>query len=90
MKYALTVINRIFYVLNRSQSRKISEKEFINSPFLEMCEQTDNEEDINTIPEFFSYEHFYVLYCRFYELDTGIYIHIILFILLFLFVYILL
>lgn len=43
-----------------------------------MCEQTDNEEDINTIPEFFSYEHFYVLYCRFYELDTGIIIYILL------------
>lgn len=49
-KYIIvTVINRIFYVLNRSQSRRISEKEFVDSPFLEICEQTDMEEDINSV-----------------------------------------
>lgn len=29
----------------------------------------DAEEDINKITRYFSYEHFYVLYCRFWELD---------------------
>jgi len=31
----------------------------------------DEEEDINKIRDFFSYEHFYVLYCKFWELDTD-------------------
>jgi serine/threonine-protein phosphatase 2A regulatory subunit B'' len=30
-----------------------------------------NEEDINKVRQYFSYEHFYVLYCRFWELDTD-------------------
>ena len=31
--------------------------------------QVDEEEDINKVTRYFSYEHFYVLYCRFWELD---------------------
>ena len=27
--------------------------------------------DINKVTEYFSYEHFYVLYCRFFELDVN-------------------
>ncbi|RID52616.1 hypothetical protein BRARA_G00068 [Brassica rapa] len=29
----------------------------------------DEEDDINKIIRYFSYEHFYVIYCRFWELD---------------------
>uniref|UniRef100_A0A2K6D400 EF-hand domain-containing protein n=1 Tax=Macaca nemestrina TaxID=9545 RepID=A0A2K6D400_MACNE len=29
------------------------------------------EADINQLTEFFSYEHFYVIYCKFWELDTD-------------------
>jgi serine/threonine-protein phosphatase 2A regulatory subunit B'' len=29
------------------------------------------EEDINQITDFFSYEHFYVIYCKFWELDKD-------------------
>ena len=36
-------------------------------PFLKVAE----EDDINKVTEFFSYEHFYVLYCRFWELDAD-------------------
>ena len=31
----------------------------------------DTEGDINKINDYFSYEHFYVLYCKFWELDTD-------------------
>ena len=31
----------------------------------------DEETDINKVTEYFSYEHFYVLYCRFFELDVD-------------------
>lgn len=33
--------------------------------------KVDEEEDINNVRELFSYEHFYVLYCRFWELDAD-------------------
>lgn len=31
----------------------------------------EEEEDINQLTEYFSYEHFYVIYCKFWELDTD-------------------
>lgn len=31
----------------------------------------EEEEDINQITDFFSYEHFYVIYCKFWELDKD-------------------
>lgn len=31
----------------------------------------EEEPDINQLTEFFSYEHFYVIYCKFWELDTD-------------------
>ena len=31
----------------------------------------DNETDINKSINFFSYEHFYVIYCKFWEVDTD-------------------
>ena len=33
--------------------------------------EVDAEDDINKIRDYFSYEHFYVLYCRFWELDSN-------------------
>ncbi|XP_074168985.1 serine/threonine-protein phosphatase 2A regulatory subunit B'' subunit alpha isoform X2 [Rhinolophus sinicus] len=31
----------------------------------------EEEEDINQITDYFSYEHFYVIYCKFWELDSD-------------------
>ena len=31
----------------------------------------EEEEDINQVTEYFSYEHFYVIYCKFWELDKD-------------------
>lgn len=31
----------------------------------------EQEDDVNQLTEFFSYEHFYVIYCKFWELDTD-------------------
>ena len=36
-----------------------------------MNKWTEEEEDINRVTRYFSYEHFYVFYCRFWELDTD-------------------
>ncbi|KAJ4462003.1 putative Serine/threonine protein phosphatase 2A regulatory subunit B''beta [Paratrimastix pyriformis] len=35
------------------------------------CLRCDDEPDINKILFYFSYEHFYVLYCKFWELDSD-------------------
>eukprot|EP00916_Digyalum_oweni_P021708 GHVL01036008.1.p1 GENE.GHVL01036008.1~~GHVL01036008.1.p1 ORF type:complete len:255 (-),score=41.96 GHVL01036008.1:441-1142(-) len=35
------------------------------------CLTLDLEEDINKVRNYFSYEHFYVLYCKFWELDND-------------------
>lgn len=68
-KYAVTVITRIFYSVNRCHSGRITSRQLRRSTLLEAFQQVDEEEDINNVTRFFSYEHFYVLYCRFWELD---------------------
>ncbi|KAL9643501.1 hypothetical protein ABK040_010115 [Willaertia magna] len=70
-KYAETVIIRIFYSVNRSGNGKISFREFKNSPLLESFKLLEKEQDTNGEINFFAYEHFYVLYCKFLELDTD-------------------
>jgi len=70
-KYALAVITRIFYTVNTSRTGQISLKELRNSNLLEAFLHVDEDIDINRAVDFFSYEHFYVLYCKFFELDTD-------------------
>jgi serine/threonine-protein phosphatase 2A regulatory subunit B'' len=70
-KYAVTVITRIFYTVQRhwGQTGKITLRQLRKSNLLEAMHLVDTEEDINKVTQYFSYEHFYVLYCRFWELD---------------------
>jgi len=68
-KYAVTVITRIFYVVNRCHNGKITARQIRRSNLLDAFHAVDEEEDINKVTQYFSYEHFYVLYCRFWELD---------------------
>jgi serine/threonine-protein phosphatase 2A regulatory subunit B'' len=68
-KYALTVITRIFYTVNRCHSGRITARQVRRSDLVSAFRQVDEEEDINKVTRYFSYEHFYVLYCRFWELD---------------------
>ncbi|XP_007435099.1 serine/threonine-protein phosphatase 2A regulatory subunit B'' subunit alpha isoform X1 [Python bivittatus] len=70
-RYITTVIQRIFYIVNRSWSGKISLTELRKSNFLQTLALLEEEEDINQITDYFSYEHFYVIYCKFWELDTD-------------------
>ncbi|KAL0239105.1 hypothetical protein PCE1_004796 [Barthelona sp. PCE] len=73
-KYAWTIIVRIFLELGNSSKglvRGLSLRDFRRRPdFLSVCHDVDRVDDINKITEFFNYEHFYVLYCKFWELDT--------------------
>jgi serine/threonine-protein phosphatase 2A regulatory subunit B'' len=68
-KYAVTVVTRIFYSVNRCHSGRITARQIRRSDLLSAFHQVDAEEDINKVTRYFSYEHFYVLYCRFWELD---------------------
>ncbi|NXT07851.1 P2R3B phosphatase, partial [Prunella fulvescens] len=65
------VIQRIFYTVNRSWSGKITCNELRKSNFLQNVALLEEEADINQLTEYFSYEHFYVIYCKFWELDTD-------------------
>ncbi|KAK9754407.1 EF-hand domain pair [Popillia japonica] len=70
-RYVHTVIARIFYNVNRSWSGKITIPEIRRSNLLNVIQMLEDEEDINQITQYFSYEHFYVIYCKFWELDRD-------------------
>ncbi|XP_071949420.1 serine/threonine-protein phosphatase 2A regulatory subunit B'' subunit beta-like isoform X1 [Antedon mediterranea] len=70
-RYIHTVIARIIYVVNRSWTGKITLPEFRRSNILSVLQLLEEEDDINQITDFFSYEHFYVIYCKFWELDSN-------------------
>ncbi|XP_066562902.1 serine/threonine-protein phosphatase 2A regulatory subunit B'' subunit beta isoform X2 [Amia ocellicauda] len=70
-RYITTVIQRIYYNVNRSWTGKITCSELRKSSFLQNVALLEEEEDVNQLTEYFSYEHFYVIYCKFWELDTD-------------------
>ncbi|EEB12260.1 conserved hypothetical protein [Pediculus humanus corporis] len=70
-RYIHTVIARIFYCVNRSWSGRITLPELRRSNLLQIISLLEEEEDINQITQYFSYEHFYVIYCKFWELDRD-------------------
>jgi len=70
-RYAETVVERIFFSVSQNASGRIYLKDVVDSEFLDTLMEVDEEEDINRERKYFSYEHFYVLYCRFWELDTD-------------------
>ncbi|EPY22147.1 protein phosphatase 2 (formerly 2A), regulatory subunit B'' [Strigomonas culicis] len=71
IKYLDTVVYRIFYEVDRFERGGITFTEFSMSHLMDAFRQVDASEDINSVLRFFSYEHFYVLYCRFWELDED-------------------
>ncbi|CAO2837014.1 unnamed protein product [Amaranthus hypochondriacus] len=70
-RYAETVIYRIFYYINRAGNGQLTLKELKRGNLVSAMQQADEEEDINKVLRYFSYEHFYVIYCKFWELDTD-------------------
>ncbi|TKR80198.1 hypothetical protein L596_014310 [Steinernema carpocapsae] len=69
--YIDTVIARIFWTVNRSWSGRITTAELRRSNLLETIREIEFTTDINKITDFFSYEHFYVIYCKFWDLDQD-------------------
>ncbi|KAL8533359.1 hypothetical protein ACS0TY_009663 [Phlomoides rotata] len=70
-RYAETVIFRIFYYVNRANNGRLTLRELRRSNLIAAMQHADEEEDINKVLRYFSYEHFYVIYCKFWELDTD-------------------
>ncbi|WVY98610.1 hypothetical protein V8G54_030761 [Vigna mungo] len=70
-RYAETVIHRIFYYMNRSGNGRLTLRELKRGNLVDAMLHVDEEEDINKVLRYFSYEHFYVIYCKFWELDTD-------------------
>ena len=65
------MIARIFFVVNRCWSGYVTLNELRRSNLLPTIRLLQEEDDINQITDFFSYEHFYVIYCKFWELDKD-------------------
>eukprot|EP00467_Chlorarachnion_reptans_P013060 CAMPEP_0114490602 /NCGR_PEP_ID=MMETSP0109-20121206/2533_1 /TAXON_ID=29199 /ORGANISM="Chlorarachnion reptans, Strain CCCM449" /LENGTH=407 /DNA_ID=CAMNT_0001667237 /DNA_START=435 /DNA_END=1658 /DNA_ORIENTATION=+ len=70
-RYSQTVKARIFYKVNRAANEQLTLGEFKRSNFCQVLGLLDEEDDINKIHDYFSYEHFYVIYCKFWELDED-------------------
>ncbi|XP_028790290.1 probable serine/threonine protein phosphatase 2A regulatory subunit B''delta [Neltuma alba] len=70
-RYAETVIYRIYYYTNRSGNGHLTLRELKRGNIIDAMQHADEEEDINKVLRYFSYEHFYVIYCKFWELDTD-------------------
>ncbi|XP_074292791.1 serine/threonine protein phosphatase 2A regulatory subunit B''beta-like [Silene latifolia] len=70
-RYAETVIYRIFYYINRAGNGQLTLRELKRGNLIGAMQHADEEEDINKVLRYFSYEHFYVIYCKFWELDSD-------------------
>jgi serine/threonine-protein phosphatase 2A regulatory subunit B'' len=72
-RYRETVAFRFYYTVNRSGDGRMTLKELqrYGKGLMDAFAFIDAEEDINRELKFFSYEHFYVLYCKFWELDAD-------------------
>lgn len=70
-RYSESVIEQLFYHKPQNWNRKMTLNEFRNSKFLEHLLYLQIDDDINIHRNLFSYKHFYVIYCKFWELDSD-------------------
>eukprot|EP01063_Lacrimia_lanifica_P040212 TRINITY_DN9049_c0_g1_i1.p2 TRINITY_DN9049_c0_g1~~TRINITY_DN9049_c0_g1_i1.p2 ORF type:complete len:671 (+),score=255.74 TRINITY_DN9049_c0_g1_i1:87-2099(+) len=72
-RYADTVQIRMMYSSALRDDSIITWSDFCRSSLYSVLHILDTESDINmsSKTEYFSYEHFYVLYCKFWELDQD-------------------
>eukprot|EP00466_Bigelowiella_natans_P013916 jgi/Bigna1/77802/fgenesh1_pg.50_\ len=70
-RYSQTVKARIFYKVNKMANEQLSLRELKRSNFCQVLSLLDEEDDINKIHDYFSYEHFYVIYCKYKPADCS-------------------
>ena len=69
-KYSDAVIMRIFYINDSNDDGKITLHDFKISDLIDVITQVCDD-DINNERRYFSYEHFYVIYFTFWELNNS-------------------
>jgi len=69
-RYVTTLVARLFYCVS-AWDQRLTLSKFRRTEFTLVIDSLDALEDINNEQKFFSYEHFYVIYCKFWELDTN-------------------
>ncbi|ORX90254.1 hypothetical protein K493DRAFT_318104 [Basidiobolus meristosporus CBS 931.73] len=70
-RYAETVVSRLFYDHNRSWTGKLRFEEFKRGKIMETIHSIENGIDSDESKTCFSYKDFYVIYCKFWELDED-------------------
>ena len=63
-RYCECVIEQIIYFNTCDLSHSLSQRDVCNSDLSEAFLALDEEDDINKFTKYFSYQHFYVLYCK--------------------------
>ncbi len=43
----------------------------MDGKYFQVLRSLQETEDINSVADYFSYEHFYVIYCKFWEIDRD-------------------
>lgn len=69
--YVKTTTLRILWALSAAGTERITLQHWRHSTISEVLFQLDEENDINLARDFFSYNHFYVIWCLFWELDED-------------------
>ncbi|KAJ3348832.1 Serine/threonine-protein phosphatase 2A regulatory subunit B'' subunit alpha [Kappamyces sp. JEL0680] len=70
-RYMETVVTRLFYSKQHNWRKEMTLQEFKKSQFYECLLNLEKVEDVNATQDIFSYQHFYVIYCKFWELDRD-------------------
>ncbi|KAH7648347.1 phosphatase 2A regulatory subunit (contains a conserved version of EF hands) [Cryptosporidium bovis] len=66
-----TVITRIYYELDLLELKRLRYKDIKNSNIFSILNNIKGEETFDDLIHYFNYQHFYVLYYRFIELDND-------------------
>ena len=69
-RYVITLVARLMYSVS-AWDQRLSLAKFRRTGFTQVLDSLDTIDDINNEAKFFSYEHFYVIYCKFWELDSD-------------------
>jgi len=72
-RYSDTVTSRIFYIYDRKGTGRIHLQNLrrYQPSIVDTWKQLEEFDDMKMIRDYFSYEHFYVIYCTFWELDSD-------------------
>lgn len=69
--YVETCIARIFLENDRRFSNQLDTRQFVRADLLNEFWAIQRLPDLNKCLRYFSYEHFYVIYCQFWQLDSD-------------------